>query len=66
MFSMNIQRQCSIKLASLEPTRNVSPKVIKSQFTCCRSSVDETSLANHKTKKSKNPLNNSGLCQYVI
>ena len=29
-------------------------------------SVDGTSLANHKAKKSNNPLNNSGLCEYVI
>ena len=28
-------------------------------------SVDGTSLANHKAKKSNNPLNNSGLCEYV-
>ena len=29
-------------------------------------SVDGTSLANHKAKKSNNPQNNSGLLQYVI
>ena len=30
------------------------------------SSVDGMSIANHKAKKSNNPQNNSGLCQYVI
>ena len=29
-------------------------------------STDGTSLANHKAKRSNNPQNNSGLCQYVI
>ena len=59
MFSMNIKGKSSIKLVSLEPSHNMSPKVIKP-------AVGETLLANHNAKKSNNQQSSSGLCQYVI
>ena len=66
LFWASLKANVPLNFASLEPSRNVSPKVVKSQFTCSQSSVDVTSHANHEAKKSNNPQNNSGLCRYVI
>ena len=57
MFSINNQRQM------FPETRHATCH----QRSSNRSSpaAGETSLANHKAKKSNNPQNNSGLCQYI-
>ena len=57
MFSMNNQRKmftCESRTVTQRVTNRSSP------------AAGETSLANHTAKKSNNPQNNSGLCQYII
>ena len=72
MFSMNFKNKRSVKIVSLlkvEPTCHQVAKghqIVVHLDSSQSSSVDGTTLTNHKTKKSNNPQNKSGLCQYVI
>ena len=54
-----------VSLLKLEMSRNESSKVVTS-YCSHRVSVDGTLLAKHRAKKSNNPQNNSGLCEYNV
>ena len=71
MFSMNFKGKMLHQTCEFTETRPVTPRVTKGHQIVVHlrppgvQSVDGTSLANHKVKKSNNLQNNSGLWQYV-